>query len=80
MKSSALFALIALLLALVGILAGLMIYFKKRKCAICDDFSDMMFDEDDFDFDDDFIEGDACYEEELPVAPETTVADDSDEL
>ncbi len=38
-------ALVALLVAIAGTIVAFAAYFKRRSCAICDDFDDMMDDD-----------------------------------
>lgn len=45
MRKGTIFSIIALLAALVGIGVALSAYFNKKRCVMCEDFSDDMTDE-----------------------------------
>jgi len=69
MKNSTIISIIALLVALVGVLISLVAYFKKRNCTLCDDLDDMVFDEDGLDYGDsaDTLKADDAPAEEKPA-------------
>ena len=48
MKKSTLFSLIAIVIALAGLLISVAAYFKKNRCSLCDNLDDMLDDDDDF--------------------------------
>ena len=53
MKNSTLLSLIAIVVALAGLLISVAAYFKKNRCSLCDNLDDMLDDEDDiFDYSD----------------------------
>lgn len=48
MRKSGIISLIALLVALTGVVIALAAYFKRRSCVVCDDFDDAMMDDDEY--------------------------------
>lgn len=46
MKKSTFISMIALLVALAGVVIALAAYFKRKRCVLCDDFEDDLLDED----------------------------------
>ena len=48
MKTSTLLSLIAIVVALAGLLVSVAAYFKKNRCSLCDNLDDMLDDDDDF--------------------------------
>ena len=48
MKNSTLFSLIAIIIALAGLLISVAAYFKKNRCSLCDNLDDMLDDDNDF--------------------------------
>ncbi len=47
MKNSTLLSLIAIVVALAGLLISVAAYFKKNRCSLCDNLDDMLDDDDD---------------------------------
>ena len=52
MKKSTFISLIALLVSAIGVLIALVAYFKRKRCALCDDDfeEDQLLDDDDLDY------------------------------
>ena len=48
MKTSTLLSLIAIVVALAGLLVSVAAYFKKNRCSLCDNLDDMLDDDDDY--------------------------------
>jgi hypothetical protein len=48
MKTSTLLSLIAIVVALAGLLVSVGAYFKKNRCSLCDNLDDMLDDDDDY--------------------------------
>ena len=48
MKTSTLLSLIAIVVALAGLLISVAAYFKKNRCSLCDNLDDMLDDDDDY--------------------------------
>ena len=70
MKNGTLLSILAILVALAGLLVALASYFKKNHCALCDDLDDMLDDDDYLDYSDleDYLsESDAEPAEETPA-------------
>ena len=51
MRKSTFISMIALLVALAGVVIALAAYFKRKRCVLCDDFEDDLLDEDSDDLD-----------------------------
>ena len=81
MKKSTLISLIALLVAAIGVLIALVAYFKRKRCALCDDFDEDMIDDcPDCDYySTDLEDEDAVGDEQEETAPEQQTNDLEDE-
>ena len=76
MGKNSFIAIVALLIAVAGAIVAFAAYFKRRKCALCEDFDDELMDEDDLDYYATQVESDDdALEEQTPDA-EAASSDD----
>ena len=78
MGKNSFIAIVALLIAVAGAIVAFAAYFKRRKCALCEDFDDELMDEDaeDLDYSATQVESDDdALEEQTPDA-EAASSDD----